>query len=143
MRFPMVLGAVFACYQFKWDDLRFITSEAALRFAEWRGCQVERLGPDLISWNGTMYHFGIACTFADVFCGAIPLLLIWRSGVIYNLVNVVAFGAVLSVFNVFRICLTDLIFSTGAPWVIADQVIGGAAYFIVWAFLLRWLRLHN
>jgi len=140
-RLPLVLVAVVACYQFNWDSLRYLTSEVALRFAELRGFPAERLGPDLISWNGGLYQFGIACTFADVFCGAVPL--VWGSGAACNIRNIVGLAAALFVFNLIRRCLTDLVFSAGAPWPVADQAIGGAAYFAVWICLVRWRELHD
>jgi len=140
-RLPLVLAAVVACYQFNWDSLRYLTSEVALRFAELRGFPAERLGPDLISWNGGLYQFGIACTFADVFCGAVPL--VWGSGAACNIRNIVGLAAALFVFNLIRRCLTDLVFSAGAPWPVADQAIGGAAYFAVWVCLVRWRELHD
>lgn len=142
-RLPMVLVAVVICYQLKWDSLRYVTSEVVLRFAEWRGFHAERLGSDLISWNGELFQFGVACTFADVFCGAVPLVWIWRLGLVCNLMHVAGLAVALFTFNLFRDCLTDLIFSAGVPWIVADQVIGGAAYFAVWVCVARWLEFHS
>jgi hypothetical protein len=139
-RLPLVVVAVVVCYQFSWEDLRYITSEIVLRFAEWRGLQAERLGPHLVFWNGELYRFDIACTFVDVFCGAIPLIWVWRFGVVGNLMNVAGFAAALFAFNLFRDCVADLVFSAGAPWFLADQVVGGAAYFAVWVCIVRWLE---
>jgi hypothetical protein len=139
-RLPLVVVAVVLCYQFKWENLRYLTSEIVLRFAEWRGFQAERLGSHLVSWNGKLYEFGIACTFIDVFCGVVPLIWIWQLGVVRNLTSVAGFGVALFAFNLFRNCLADLIFSSGVPWLLADQVIGAVAYFIVWVCVVRWLE---
>jgi hypothetical protein len=139
---PLVATAVFACYRFQWWGLRYLTSEVVLRFAGFRGYPTERLGPDLISWNNGLYHFGIACTFADVFCGAIPLVWMWSVGVFRNLANLTVFAVVLFAFNVLRLYLTDLVFTAGASWLVADQVIGGAAYFAVWVCLMKWIEFH-
>jgi hypothetical protein len=46
--------------------------------------------------------------------------------------SVAGLGMTLFAFNLFRDCLTDLIFSAGVSWVVADQVIGGTTYFAVW-----------
>ncbi|MGB7768239.1 MAG: hypothetical protein WBN22_05220 [Verrucomicrobiia bacterium] len=142
-RLPMVVVAVLVCYCFEWGGLRHLTSEICLRFAEWRGLSVNRLGPYVICCNGSVFRFDVACTYADVFCGAIPLIWIWRLGMVRNLTRLAGFVAALFGFNIFHLCLTDLIFSAGAPWFVADQVIGGMAYFAVWVYLIRSLEFYE
>jgi len=142
-RLPLVAVAVIGCYWFDWGGLRHLTSEICLRYADWRGFPAKRLGPDLVCWNGGVYQFDIACTYADVFCGAIPLLWIRRWGAVRNLTRLAGFAAALFAFNFFHLCLTDLIFSAGAPWCVADQVLGGVAYFAVWVYLIRSLEFHE
>jgi len=142
-RLPLVLGAVVVCYQFEWGDLRYFTSEVALRFADWRGFPAQRLGPYLIGWNGSLFQFGIGCTFADVFCGAIPLLWISWLGMIRNLRNIAGLAVALFIFNIIRRCLTDFIFSAGVPWLVADEGIGGVAYFAVWVCLVKWCEFNE
>lgn len=142
-RLPLVLASVVLCYQFEWSALRYLTSEVALRFAEWRGYPAERFGSDLIGWNGELYQFTIGCTFADVFCGAIPLVWISRLGLVRNFGNIAGLAAALLVFNLFRRCVTDLIFSAGIPWSVADQAIAGAAYFAVWICLVKWCEFQE
>lgn len=143
-RLPLVLLAVVACYRFEWTGLRYATSEVALRLAEWRGFPAARLGTDLIAWGGHRFQFGIACTFADVLCGAIPLLWIGALGATRNAVNVLAFAAGLLAFNLVRRCTTDIVFgSVDLPWSVLDQALGGLSYFLVWMFLVRWRERHG
>ena len=139
-RLPFCALAVVLCYQFHWMALRFVTSEATLRFVTWLGYAGERLSAHQIAWNGQVFEYGIACTFADVFCGALPLLWVRRAGVLRNAEFVVAFAAGLFAFNLFRQAVTDLLFGAGVPWSLADNVIGGLSYFAVWVFLVRWLE---
>jgi hypothetical protein len=141
-RLPLVFVAVLACYRFDWMWLRLLTSEAALRFAEWRGFSVERLGPDLIAWNAGRFQFGIACTFVDVFCGAIPLIWMRAWRIDRNLLAIGGLAAAIAVFNLLRRMGTDLAFSLGVPWAVADAVFGGLGYFVVWAGLVRWHEWH-
>jgi len=137
---PVSAVLVVACYQFHWTWLRFITSEVSLRFAAWRGYAVERLAADVIAWNGHRFIFGIACTFADVFCGALPILWIRRAGVARNGLVFLAFGVSLFVFNILRNLVTDTLFSAGVPWSLTDQGIGALSYFGIWVFLVRWVE---
>jgi hypothetical protein len=139
-RLPLCVLAVLICYQFEWTWLRFATSEATLRFVEWCGYPGRRLSPHLIAWNDQRFEFGIGCTFADVFCGAVPLLWIRSAGILRNSAFVIVFAAGLFVFNLLRQATADLIFAAGAPWALADNILGGLSYFAVWVFLIRWLE---
>ncbi|HEY7519192.1 MAG TPA: hypothetical protein VIE36_12940 [Methylomirabilota bacterium] len=139
-RLPLVALAVGLCYCFSWESLRLFTSEVALQFARGRGFEAHRLAPDTIAWSGETFNFGISCTFADVFCGAVPLL--WRRprGLRWNLALVASFGVVLTLFNLVRRCLTDSLFSAGIPWSLADEAIAGVAYLLVWIWVVRQLE---
>ena len=142
-RLPLVLLAVLVCFQFDWNFLRYLTSEIALRFAELRGFHSVRLGPGLIAWGGAQFEFSISCIFADVFCGAAPLLWVSSLDLPRNLRNIAVFAIALLAFNLLRRCLTDLCFNHGVPWVVVDQLIGGMSYFAVWVCLVRWFEAHE
>ena len=120
--------------------LRFVTSEATLRFVEWRGFEAVRLSPHAIAWGGQHFEFGIACTFADVFCGALPLLWVRRAGVPRNAGYIAAFAVGLFAFNLLRQSLADVLFGAGLAWPLADNAVGALSYFAVWVFLVRWLE---
>ena len=129
-----------ACLQFQWTWLRFVTSEASLRFALWRGYAVERLSADIIVWGGHRFVFNTDCTFVDVICGALPLLWIRHAGVTRNGRDFLVVGTGLFAFNILRNLLVDTLFSAGLPWSLTDQAIGALAYFLVWVFLVRWVE---
>jgi hypothetical protein len=130
--------AVVICYQFDWTWLRFISSEATLRFVSWFGYTGERLSSHLIAWNGERFEFGIACSFADVICGALPLLWIRNLGIVPNTALMVGAAAGLVAFNLLRQAAADMMFMTGLSWSVTDSIIGGLSYFAVWAFIVRW-----
>ena len=140
LRLGLCVLAVLVCYRLDWSWLSFITSEAVLRFVGWLGFAVERLSPRQIAWNGQRFEFGIACTFADVFCGALPLLWLRSAGVWRNAADIAAFAAGLFAFNLLRQATAALLFAAGAPWALTDAVIGGLGYFVVWTFLVRRLE---
>lgn len=139
-RLPISAVLVVACLQFQWTWLRFVTSEASLRFALLRGYTVERLSPDVIAWGGHRFVFNTDCTFADVICGALPLLWIRHAGLARNGLVLLVVATGLYVFNLLRNLLVDTLFSAGLPWSITDQSIGALAYFLVWVFLVRWVE---
>jgi len=139
-RLPLCAAAVLICYQLQWTWLRFLTSEATLRFVGWCGYTGERLSPNLIAWHGQQFQFDIACTYADVFCGALPFLWIRGTSLVRNAASVAAFAAGLFAFNLLHQAATDLAFIAGVPWTLADETIGGLSYFAVWVFLVRRLE---
>ena len=139
-RLPLTALAVLICYQFSWTWLRFVTSDVALHFAFWRGYPAERLSPHLIAWNGHQFEFGIACTFADVCCGALPLLWLRNASLLRNGLSFIAFAVGLFVLNLLRNAVTDVAFSAGVAWPLADNAIGALSYFAVWVFLVRRLE---
>ena len=139
MRALLAAAAVVLCYQLRWDYLRFLTAELNVRLDALAGVSLQRISADTVLWKGEVYRYVIACTFADVWCGAIPL--VWDCGrtVLRNLARVVIFGIVLIAFNVFRLSVSDVLFAAGVPWDAAHGVIGGIAYFAV----LVWIWKHR
>jgi hypothetical protein len=127
--------AVAVCYHFEWRWLRFLTSELNLRCDWLAGIPIRRLGYDTVAWRGVVYRYEIACIFADVWCGSIPLL--WRLGrtIPQNLARIAVFSACLFAFNVARLSLSDILFSAGLPWSLAHSALGGASWFAVWVWL--------
>lgn len=140
LRVVLCAAAVVVCYRLDWTWLGFLTSEVVLRWVHLLGFDGERISPIVIAWRGEQFAFGIACTYADVWFGAIPLL--WRRdlGVGRNLGAQVLFAAGLLGFNLIRQAATALVFAAGVPWSVTDAVSGGLGYFAVWAFLVAWLE---
>lgn len=93
---------------------------------------------DTVTWRGVTYHYEIACIFADVWCGALPLLWKARQSLAANLRHLAWFSVGLMAFNVLRLSASDVLFSWGMPWVWAHEALGGAAWFAVWAYV--WTR---
>ena len=134
-RLIAVAGAVILCYRFEWQFLRYLTLESNVRLDALLGVHLERLAYDTVIWSGTAYRYGIACTFADVWCGAIALLYSSRRGVLQNLQLMCVFTVALFCFNVVRLSVSDLIFAVGVSWVVAHEVVSGIAYFLVWLWI--------
>jgi hypothetical protein len=137
LRFALAALGVLLCYCFHWQWLRFLTSEANLRLDGWLGLHFQRLSGDTVVWNGIRYTYENACTFADVWCGAIPLIWNFRKGVAWNLSLIAVFSILLFAFNIFRLSLSDYIFNAGIPWTWAHGFLGGIAYFAVWAWIFK------
>lgn len=129
--------AVVVCYQFRWDLLRFLTAELNVRLDALAGVMLQRVSPDTVLWKGEAYRYVIACTFADVWCGAIPLVWNLRRSAAVNLARILVLGIVLIAFNVFRLSLSDVLFAAGIPWDLAHGVIGGLAYFAVFVWIWK------
>jgi hypothetical protein len=137
LRFALAAVGVLFCYCFEWQWLRYWTSEVNLRVDAWFGLHMQRLSSDAVLWKGVIYKYQNACTFADVWCGAVPLIWNIRKRVLWNLAFVGIFSVVLFAFNIFRLSLSDLFFNAGIPWVWAHQLLGGCAYFAVWLFIWK------
>ena len=129
--------AVLVCYQFQWEWLRHLTLECNLRFDAALGVQLERVGFDTVMWNGHLYHYVVACTFADVWCGAIAFLWQLRRTILQNLVALAGFTFSLFVFNIVRLSFSDLLCARGASWNLGHNVISGISYFLIWTWLQR------
>lgn len=96
-----------------------------------------RLGPDLIASASTRFIFSPACTFVDVFFGALPLLWKTKRGIPYNLLHLAGFGCALFVFNILRLELGHLLFEKGLPWFLVHNVLAGFCYFLIWLWISR------
>ena len=132
--------AVLLCYQFHWEWLRYLTSEANLRLDGVLGVHLQRLSFDSVVWNGSVYRYVIACTFADVWCGALAFLWIVRRSVIQNLLSIGLFTAGLFAFNIVRLSFSDFLCAHGASWNLGHNVVSGISYFLIWTFLQWRLR---
>lgn len=137
VRALLAAAAVALCYQFRWDHLRFLTAGLNLRLDALAGVTLQRVSPDTVLWKGQVYRYVIACTFADVWCGAIPLVWDRSRTILRNVVRVLAIGIVLIAFNVFRLSVSDVLFAAGIPWDLAHGVIGGLAYFAVFVWIWK------
>lgn len=137
LRFALAAVGVLLCYCFEWHWLRYWTSEANLRIDAWFGLRMQRLSFDTVLWKGVLYKYQNACTFADVWCGAVPLIWNLRKRLLWNLALVATFSGALFAFNVLRLSLSDVFFNSGLPWVWAHEFLGGCAYFAVWLFIWK------
>ena len=74
----MALSALFVvlCYQYEWRFLLSLTADSILHLSRIMGIPMDRVSFDTLSSGGTQFTITIACTFVDVFAGAVPL--IWR-----------------------------------------------------------------
>ena len=142
--FRLILSAlaVLACYQLQWDWLRSLTCDWNTRIDAVFGVYLHRVAFDTVLFRGQSYHYAVACTMADVFCGAIPLILDRKLGIRRNLILVAAFAVALVSFNVLRLSFSDVIFAWGLSWNWAHNVVSGVCYFIIWEWILTRKTLH-
>jgi hypothetical protein len=124
-------------HQGDWNGLKAVTTEAVLRASAMFGLDESRISFDTLRVGRTPVHFVISCTFVDVFAGAIPLLWNRARSIARNLSCTVAAGAGLFVFNVLRLQAGHALYLRGLPWVLADGILGGFAYFLVWMVVWR------
>ena len=129
--------AVVISHLFEWHWLRYVTSEANLQLDALAGLHLERITSDTVWWHGTVFRYLTACTFIDVWFGAIPLLWSLRRTVQQNLQFMFAFGVALFSFNVVRLSISDVFFNFGMPWWIAHDLLGAFAYFAVWCWIMK------
>jgi len=120
------------CYLWDWPFLRYITSELNIRGDARLGISLQRVSSDAVFWKGVVYRYVNACTFADVWCGAVPLLWSLRRTIPQNLARIAIWVAGLLAFNVIRLCFSDALFDCGLPWDLAHNVVSGFSYFAVW-----------
>ena len=137
VRFALVPIAVALCYCFRWEVLRYLTSEANLRLDLLAGLHLQRLSVDAVQWRGSIYRYENACTFVDVWFGSIPLLWNLRCSIAANLGFFARLAVALFVFNVFRLSLSDVLFSAGLNWDLAHNAVSGIAYCAVWVWIWR------
>jgi hypothetical protein len=74
----------------------------------------------------------------DVVLGAIPLVWALNKPIATNLLTVIQLAIGLFGFNIVRLEIGQLLYAWGAPWVLADDLLGGIAYFAVWIFIVSW-----
>ena len=139
IRFLLVALFVGFSYLFRWEFLRYLTSEANLRLDLLAGIHLQRISSDLVMWKGALYRYENACTFVDVFFGTIPLVWNLRQSIWRNLGLLAVIAVAYFAFNVFRLTVSDILFATGLPWDLAHNVISGISYFAVWVWI--WTRL--
>jgi hypothetical protein len=133
------LVAVFAAaaHQTSWEWLRFLTSECVMRVSASLGMSASRISFDTILVGGHATQFVIACTFADVFMGSVPLLWNLKHSALRNTLRLLASAMLLFGFNVGRLELAQILYCRGVTWTVADEVLGGVAYFAVWLAIWR------
>jgi hypothetical protein len=136
-RVALVAVFVAVTHQLKWEWLRFVTSEAILRLSTLLGLAASRASFDTINVRGAAFSFVVACTFVDVFMGSVPLVWNFRKSPLRNLARLLAAGAILFVFNVIRLEISQILYACGVPWTLADEVLGGFAYLAVWLAIWR------
>jgi hypothetical protein len=141
IRFVLAAAAVAFSYLFRWEFLRYLTSEANLRIDLLAGIHLQRISLDTVMWRGALYHYVNACTFVDVWFGAVPLLWSLRRTVRANLAFMAALAIGMFCFNVVRLSISDMLFAAGLSWDVAHNVISGVSYFIVWVWI--WARVRR
>ena len=135
LRFALVAAAVGICYLLPWHWLEALTADFNTALDRILGIPWTRLSPDTVAWNGVVYEYVISCTFADVWCGAIPLVWNLRRSLLWNAGYLAVMAAGMFAFNIFRLSLSDYVFAMGVPWSLAHSVVSGIAYFSVWVWL--------
>jgi hypothetical protein len=139
IRFALAALAVGISYLFRWESLRFLTSEANLTFDLLAGIHLQRISADTVMWKGVLYRYENSCTFVDVWFGSISLLWNVRRNLVWNVGFMAVVAAAMFCFNVFRLSVSDVLFAAGLPWDLAHNVISGISYFLVWVWI--WKRL--
>lgn len=132
VRACLVAVFVAVCHELSWQWLRFITSEAVSSLSAMLGMDTARLSFDTIRVQETQIRFVVSCTFVDVFLGSLPLLWDLRRSLLRNCSRLVVAGTVLFAFNLVRLQIAQVLYAHGASWEVADGVLGGIAYFLVW-----------
>jgi len=142
IRTCLVAVFVVIAHEFSWEWLRFLTSEAVSHLSAVLGMDTARISFDTIRVQGTEVKFVVSCTFVDVFFGSLPLL--WDPGrsLPRNGFRILVAGVTLLVFNILRLEVAQLAYALGASWEVADGVLGGIAYFLVWVAIWRLRAWH-
>jgi hypothetical protein len=131
------LSLVLFSYKFHWMFLRALTLRLNLGVDSFFGVHWERISQDVVQWKGQVFHYENACTFVDVWFGALPLLWRVREGVVQNFGLLAMFSAGLLGFNIVRLSASDILFAHGLPWWLAHSVLSAFAYFLVWCWIVR------
>ena len=141
IRLALVPLCVGICYLFSWHFLRSLTADLNVGFDSLLGLHLERVSAEYVAWHGVLYRYVVACTMVDVWFGSLPLVWNPHRTVGQNLGWLAAFAVGSFAFNIFRLSLSDLIFSRGVSWNLAHNALSGAAYFVVWLWL--WNNRHS
>ena len=137
LRASLVALFVLLTYCFPWRWLRFVTSAAILRISASLGMAAVRVSFDSIRIQGQLFRVVIACTFVDVFIGSIPLLWDVRKSLSRNGARLLTVAVIFFALNLVRLEIAQILYFRGVGWTLADEVLGGFAYFAVWLFLWR------
>ena len=135
LRASLVALFVLLTYCFPWQWLRFVTSAAVLRVSASLGMATARVSFDSIRIQGQLFRVVIACTFVDVFMGSIPLLWDVRKSLSGNGARLLEVAVIFFALNLIRLEIAQALYFGGVSWTLADEVLGGFAYFAVWLFL--------
>lgn len=132
VRACLVALLVVISHELRWEWLRLLTSEAVLRLSALLGMDTARLSFDTIRAHETPVRFVVSCTFVDVFLGSLPLVWDLRRSLLRNCSRLVVAGTILFTFNVLRLEIAQVLYAHRVSWKVADGVLGGIAYFLVW-----------
>ncbi len=137
IRFLLSALCVVLCYCFQWYWLRVLTCTANLNVDRMFGVYLLRISPLEVGFGGRVYNYAIACTLADAWCGALPLLWSTRRNIARNLGEIATFTFGLFAFNLARLSISDFLIANGASWTWGHSVFCGCAYFLVWLWICR------
>jgi hypothetical protein len=131
-RWALVALFVVGAHQTRWEWLRFVTSEIVLRLSSYLDIRTTRISFDVIELQGEKFRYLTSCTFVDVFIASIPLIWDVKASLIRNGATVSIAGIALFNFNAIRLEIAVLLYFHRIPWTVADGLLGGLSYFIVW-----------
>lgn len=117
--------------------LRRLTADLNLGLDSLFGVHWIRIAADEASYHGSRYRYTIACTMADAWCGALPLVWIIGRRLRDNLAWIAALTAAMFALNVIRLSASDLLFSRGMPWTLAHGGVAVLAYLAIWQVIRR------
>jgi hypothetical protein len=106
------------------------------------GMDTVRLSFDTIRVREAQFSFIVSCTFVDVFLGSLPLLWDLHRSLLRNCSRLVLAGTILLTFNILRLEIAQVFYANQISWEVADGVVGGVAYFLVWVVIWRLRTWH-
>lgn len=136
VRVGLAIAFGFLSHLFDWGWLCAATSEAIIRASSFLGFASHRLTFDTIAVQGRYFQFETSCTFIDVVVGSLPLVWRGKSTLSRNLTCIATTSGALFLFNIVRLETGQILCAFGAPWVMADSILGGVSYFAVWLVLI-------
>ncbi len=139
LRIMAAAAAVVVCYQFQWLWLRHWTMVCNAALDRVFGVVLVPMSADTVMWHGATYRYVIACTMADVWCGALAFLWMIRRNIAENVLTLAGFTVGLFALNIARLSLSDFLCAHGASWNLGHNVVAGICYFLIWEWLL-WHR---